>query len=194
MLTPLSHLIDSPEYDALEPQVERGDPQSMLRSPRDARDELKAKAQTAAVLLNAGMEIAISDDEETEAMQQFQREVQQLPITPSSKPAVVLKLTALLSEYDHEIVHEAAQMRKYVTNRLLEESGPTAPATQRLQALKLLGQITEVGLFTERTEITVNQLPTKQLEEKLYAKLRLLLPTEVEVIDSTAARPESEDE
>lgn len=195
MQTPLNHLIEASEYDALEPQVERVDFQFALRSPRNAREELQAKAKSVATMMAAGMEVAISDEEETEALQQFNRETQQLPITPSSKPAVVLKLAALLSEYDYEVVHEAAQMRKYVTNRLLEESGPNSknPAAQRLAALKLLGQITEVGLFTERTEITVKQLPTEQLEAALHARLKTLLPSEVEVIDAPQAE-ESENE
>ena len=192
MQTPLQHLIDESEFDCLEPQVERARLESLLRKPKSPREEVQAKAKSAAVLLAAGMRVAIDDKEETEARRQFHRELQHLPIEPPTKSAVVLKLSALLSEYDHQIVRDAAQMRDYVTNRLLEESAPTMPAAQRLAALKLLGQITEVGLFTERTEITVKQLPTENLEAKLHEKLKLLLPQDVEVTDITP-EPEAED-
>ena len=89
-----------------------------------------------------------------------------------------MKLGALLSEYDHEVVRDAVQMRQYITNRLLEESDPKMPAGQRLKALQMLGQITEVGLFTERVEMTVKTMPMDNLEAKLYSKLKTLLPQE----------------
>lgn len=190
MPIPLNHLIDPSEFDCIEPQVERGNLADMIRRPISPRDELHAKTKTAGILLAAGMQVMLDEAEETEASQQFNREIQQLPIQPPSKPAVILKLAALLSEYDHEVVQDAIQMRQYVTNRLLEESDPKQPANQRLAALKLLGQITEVGLFTERTEITVKQLPMEGLEARLHEKLRLLLPSEVEVVDVV---PEVED-
>lgn len=182
MLTPLQHLIEESEYDCIEPQVERAQLDSLLRRPTSPREEVAAKAKSAAVMLAAGMQVSMSDEEETEALRQFHRETQQLPIRPSDRPAVILKLAALLSEYDHEVVKDATQMRQYVTNRLLEESDPKQPVSQRLAALKLLGQITEVGLFMERTEITVKQMPVETLEAKLHEKLRLLLPSEVEEI------------
>jgi len=190
---PLQHLIDTDEYEAIEPPVERGDISRMLRTPDSPREEILAKARSTATLMAAGMQVSMSDEEETEALRQFHRETQQLPIQPASRPAVILKLAALLSEYDHEVVEDAARMRNYVTNRLLEESDPKQPASQRLAALKLLGQITEVGLFTERTEITVKQLPAETLEAKLYEKLKLLLPSEVEVTDITPVSTEEQD-
>ena len=189
MLTPLHHLIEESEYDCIEPQVERAALDSLLRRPRSPREEVVAKTKSAAVLLAAGMQVSMSDEEETEALRQFHRETQQLPIRPPDRPAVILKLAALLSEYDHEVVKDATQMRQYVTNRLLEESDPKQPASQRLAALRLLGQITEVGLFTERTEITVKQMPVETLEAKLHEKLKLLLPSEVEVTDVTPTAP-----
>jgi hypothetical protein len=186
MQTPLQHLIEHDYAEAIEPPVQRGRLSDMMRKPRSLRDEVDSKAMAAAALFHAGMDVTLDEEEEKVAGAVFQNEIRQLPIKPAglANTAVVLKLSALLSEYDHEIVHEAAQMRKYVTNRLLEESDPKSknPTAQRIAALKLLGQITEVGLFTERTEITVKTMPTETIEAQLYEKLRVLLPEEVEEI------------
>jgi len=194
METPLQHLIELDEdIGAIEPLVERAPIRELIRGPRTAREEIKARAETAAMLLKHGMRATIDEKDEEVAMQQFNREIQQLPISTAGmqRPAVVLKLAALLSEYDHEVVKSAAQMRQYVTNRLLEESDPKQPASQRMKALHLLGQITEVGLFTERTEVTVKQLPADTLEAKLHEKLKILLPEEYSKILRSHLPPEA---
>jgi hypothetical protein len=186
---PLQHLLDDDYIEAFEPPVQRVILSHALRQPLNSRDELRAKADTTAALLASGMKLEINDDEESEAIRQFHREQQQLPLSATNNPAIILKLSALMSEYDHEVVRDAVQMRQYVTNRLLEESDPNnkkVPAAQRLAALKLLGQITEVGLFTERTEITVKSMPVETLEAKLHDKLKVLLPEEYEAIEAEA--------
>ena len=176
----LQHLLDLPEdLEAYTPLVERGAAHNMV-DPASERDNIKARARTTAVLLTHGLEAGITDDEDTEANKQFHKHLHQQPISPRTleNPAIILKLSALMSEYDYEVVRDANQMRAYVTNRLLEESSPDKPPTQRLQALKMLGQITEVGLFTERTEITVKAASTEALEARLHETLITLLPEE----------------
>ena len=188
MHMPLQHLLQMPDdLGAYEPLIERTAISDSLRQPKTERDELQAKAKTTAVLLSHGMRASIDDQEELVANQEFHKHLQQLPITSArvDKPGIVLKLSALLSEYDHQVVKDAIQMRQYVTNRLLEESDPKMPASQRMRALENLGKITEVGLFTERTEITVKNMPVENLESKLYDRLRMLLPNEENTIDVT---------
>lgn len=185
-MIPLQHLIELDELEAIDPPILRGD---VLRAPVSLRDEVDAKAKSVTRLLAAGMEADLSVPEEEEASRKFYQSVQQVPISPAKmhQPGVILKLSALLTEYDHEVVHEAASMRKYVTNRLFEETDPKGktPKALQIRALELLGKITEVGLFTERSEITVKTLPQEQLEARLYEKLKTLLPSEVQVTDIT---------
>ena len=47
-----------------------------------------------------------------------------------------------------------------------------------MRALELLGKVSDVGLFTERTEITVNNRSTVELENTLRDKLRRLMGTD----------------
>jgi hypothetical protein len=56
-----------------------------------------------------------------------------------------------------------------------------------MKALELLGKISDVGLFAERTEVTVTHQTTDDLRETLRAKLGKLVKDEVidaEVVDS----------
>jgi hypothetical protein len=68
-------------------------------------------------------------------------------------------------------------LRHYVTNRLIIES-ENPDARIRMRALEMLGKVSDVGLFTERTEITVNNRSTVDLENTLKDKLRKLMGTE----------------
>jgi hypothetical protein len=45
----------------------------------------------------------------------------------------------------------------------------------RMKALELLGKISDVGLFSERTEVTVTNKSTSELEEVLKSKLKKLM-------------------
>ena len=96
------------------------------------------------------------------------------------KPATYHEVKALLDEFSVRVVENAVQIRLLVTNKLLLESGNEDPKI-RIRALELLGKITDVGLFTEKTEVTINQQSTQDLTASLRAKIRrLMLPDEIE--------------
>jgi hypothetical protein len=87
-----------------------------------------------------------------------------------SSPGVVVHIQALLSSYDKAVVESATQIRTYVTNRLIIESTDKS-ATVRMRALEMLGKISDVGLFTDKTEITMRHRPTEELEMLLRERL-----------------------
>jgi hypothetical protein len=98
---------------------------------------------------------------------------------PSIAPAQVfntytaVKLGSILSEYDKKVVEDSAQLRTYVTNKLVEVSG-CGDMKHELRALELLGKISDVGLFAEKTEITVNHT-ADSLEHAIKDKIARIL-------------------
>lgn len=99
-----------------------------------------------------------------------------LPATTAvaNTPGSVKHLKEILSEYDHVVVKSAVQIRTFVTNRLIEES--TNPdAKIRMRALELLGKIGDVGLFVERTEVTVKHKTTIELQSSIKERITKLL-------------------
>jgi hypothetical protein len=90
----------------------------------------------------------------------------------------VAHLGALLNEYDKTIVQSAGQLRTYITNRLLVESD-NKDARIRMKALEMLGKISDVGLFTDKTEITMRHRPTEELEQMLRERLTRVIEAEV---------------
>ena len=99
-----------------------------------------------------------------------------------ASPGMVVYLQSLLSEYDQVVVRSAQQMRTYVTNKLLKETDNPDPRI-RMKSLELLGKISDVGLFTDKTEITMRHRPTEELEQLLRERLTKVL--EAEVVDNT---------
>lgn len=99
-----------------------------------------------------------------------------LPATTAvaNTPGSVKHLKDILSEYDHVVVKSAVQIRTFVTNRLIEESTNSDPKI-RMRALELLGKIGDVGLFVERTEITVKHKTTIELQSSIKERITKLL-------------------
>jgi hypothetical protein len=71
------------------------------------------------------------------------------------------------------IHRHAAEIRNTVVNKLLLETENT-DGRIRIRALELLGKMTDVGLFTERKEITVTHQNADEVREKLREKLETL--------------------
>jgi hypothetical protein len=95
-----------------------------------------------------------------------------------SLPPVVVYLQSLLNEYDTVVIKSAAQLRTYVTNKLIAESANADPRI-RLKSLELLGKVSDVGLFTDKTEITMRHRPTEELEQLLRERLTRVIEGEV---------------
>ena len=112
------------------------------------------------------------------------------PVTKVQTSPSAIYLRALIAQYDHEVVKNATQLRLYVTNSLIEEARPGAK--NRVRALELLGKVTEVGLFTERTEVTVRHQSAVELEQSVREKLARLMGRKEEVQDVTVNDPPAE--
>jgi len=91
----------------------------------------------------------------------------------SLTPAVIIQTNDILKEFGHLVATHSAEIRNTVVNKLVLET-ENADARIRIKALELLGKMTDVGLFTERKEITVTHQNADELREKLREKLTVL--------------------
>ena len=95
-------------------------------------------------------------------------------------PAKALVLSALLNEYDFDVVRNAQQLRTYIKLKYLELSNSGNPKVE-LKALEMLGKLSEVGAFTERIDINVTHRTTEELESDLASKLSSYLSDIIDV-------------
>lgn len=99
--------------------------------------------------------------------------------SPITRPATYYAVNDILKEFSIKVVDNANQIRLLVTNNLILETANEDPKI-RIRALELLGKITDVGLFTEKSEVTINQRSSKELVDSLRAKIhKLMTPTDV---------------
>lgn len=96
-------------------------------------------------------------------------------------PASLVLTNSILQEFGQSVAENATQIRHLVTNKLLLES-ENPDAKIRIRALELLGKISDVGLFAEKSEITVTHQSTDDLRANLRSKLEKLVnpPLEIE--------------
>ena len=167
--------------------------------------KVKVAAATAKVLVEGGADIPVSSQEKQEAAEIFKEFTNpdseakaNASITKALQvPATVQHLFMMLSDYDHQVVQEAVQLRRFVTNKLIEDAGLSDPR-HRLKALELLGKISDVGLFSEKTEITVKNLSQEDLQAQIKNKLFKILgktaaiDTSFEIIDAVNVTEEKE--
>lgn len=173
----LEHLLD-PKYD---------DPYATSTS-----NLLSAQAGTVDLLTQLGSpEHVIREDEAQAARSAFAAVTnphipQPLTTTAILKlrvPQAVRHLAEMLTQYDWDYIEQAKEIRGYVAAKLVEETR-NPDARIRLNALKLLGNLTEVGSFTERIEVTKRDASTDELARTLRARLAGLLQKPPEVQDA----------
>jgi hypothetical protein len=95
-------------------------------------------------------------------------------------PTAVRHHVAMLSAYDWDFVEEAKKLRGFVVAKLLDEVNHP-DARIRLRALQLVGTLTEVASFTERSEVIHKDHTADELVTRLRSKLTGLLPKVVEI-------------
>lgn len=101
-------------------------------------------------------------------------EEQRTALVAIKTPAAVQHLVGMLTAYDWEFVERAKELRSYTVSKIIEET--THPdARIRLKALQMLGNVTEVALFTERVEVTKKDVSEEEIEKRLHERLSKLL-------------------
>lgn len=167
MNSPFEYLIKDTDGPGFAPPVDRMpkyDPPKLT-----TREDIFASAATAKLLGELGDDVEPDELDKEKAREIFKSGRE--PTTAERKiPGTMLQLEAMLTQYDYDIIEDAERLRRFITNKLLEET--THPdAKVRLRAYKMLGDITEVGLFTERVEQKVIHAATPELVEALRAKI-----------------------
>ena len=159
----------------------------------DLKERAEAACNTAVKLAEHGLEIDPTQEDEDVAARLAVAYADN-PEKTSKKvtarkaavltPASLILTNNILQEFGHSVAESAVQIRHLVTNKLLLESENADPRI-RMRSLELLGKISDVGLFAEKSEVTITHQSTDDLRNKLRDKLeKLINPEEEEVEDA----------
>ena len=91
-----------------------------------------------------------------------------------SQPNTAFAAAAFLRTYGQQLAMDAAQARAAITNKLMEIAN-CGDARYELKALELLGKHSDIGIFTDRSEITINYKNPVDLENEIKERVKRLL-------------------
>jgi len=90
------------------------------------------------------------------------------------KRSVAERIGSMLQEYNSQIVADAAELRQVTINKLLDLTMCGDPRIE-IKATELLGKVSDVGLFTEKTEITVTYNSVNDIDNAIKDKIRKMM-------------------
>lgn len=153
----------------------------------DLRERAQAACNTAMDLVGHGLELEVTDEDKQVAATLTSAyannpEKASKTVTNSRfaklRPASLVLASNILEEFGQAVVENSMHIRHLVTNKLLLETENPDPRI-RLRALENLGKISDVGLFAEKTEVTVTHQTTDELRQQLRQKLeKIVRPTD----------------
>ena len=91
-----------------------------------------------------------------------------------TKHTTAFAAAAFLRTYGAQLAMDAVQTRAAITNKLMELADCGNPGHE-LRALELLGKHSDIGIFTERSEITINYKSPEALEKAIKERVKNLL-------------------
>jgi hypothetical protein len=150
--------------------------------PKTQSDAIAVAINTAAMLEELGGLIDFTADDGKKAVELLTTPVS----TPKhvSSPAIAKAAFNIIRQHDYQTFDDAQQARNFITNKLVQlaDCGDTKI---EIKALELLGKHSDVGLFTNRSEITINHRSSESLENSIKERVKRLLNSSEDISDIT---------
>ena len=86
--------------------------------------------------------------------------------------------SVLVKRFDFQAFSDQLQARNFITNKLVSLADSGDPKVE-LKALELLGKHSDIGLFTERSEITIHHTTSSSLENSIKERIKRLMNADV---------------
>ena len=158
-------------------------------------ENVNIAANTSVLLSGLGMPYEMTDEDAMKAEELFEnvKKHKKSPKPPAelSNSGVVLALTEYVKEYGQSVVANAMETRNVIHTRLLQISQCGDPKHE-LKALELLGKMSDVGAFTEKSELVITHKTADDLKEAIKEKISRLLKSDVIDVDTVSDGLEEE--
>ena len=141
-------------------------------------EELRVSAKTAELLEQLGATVDVDPTTLDREKALIDAVVNKQEVGPLKNLSTALAANEFLKKYGQYLAFDAGQVRAALTNKLLEIAN-CGDTKYELRALELLGKHSDIGLFTDRSEITVNYKSPEALESAIREKVKRLLHADV---------------
>lgn len=153
--------------------------------PFNFEDELELSGNTARAQLELGAQLETDMENIREEKKLFAAAVKDKNVKALNRQPTALMAYEFLQEYGKIMAFDVAEVRRAITTKLLALADCGEPKHE-LKALELLGKHSDIGLFTERSEVKITYDNAKDLEESIKEKLKRVLGSSL--IDVTPTR------
>ena len=160
-------------------------------TPKTLLDEIAVAGSTAELQVEMGAPLELPNKADQEKLANLIKDARRNPAGKGNgntlSPALTQTNTAyataaFLRNYGQLLAFDAAQARAAITHKLMEIAD-CGDIKHELRALELLGKHSDIGLFTERSEITINHKTPEALENAIKERIKRLL--NADIIDVT---------
>lgn len=153
-------------------------------------DEVAIAANTAEVQTALGATLEVDPDTADRERRLIDQALKNHKAKPITNTNTAFAAAAFLRTYGQQLALDVASARSAITNKLMELANCGDPRFE-LKALELLGKHSDIGLFTERSEVTINYKDPKDLENAIKERVKRIL--NAEIIDVTPVGADLDD-
>jgi hypothetical protein len=150
--------------------------------PATFMDEVAITSMTAELLEQLGAPLEIDQENLEREKRLIKEAIEDKKASALRTPIAATAARAFLQEYGRSLAADASQVRTAITNKLIEIAN-CGDTKYELKALELLGKHSDIGLFTERSEININYNSPEALESAIKERVKRLL--NADIIDVT---------
>jgi len=145
-------------------------------------DQVAILGNTAELQVELGAPLEVTEDTADREKQLLEAAIKSKKIENFKTPTTAFAAAGFLRTYGTQLALDVAAARSAITHKLMEIANCGDPKFE-LKALELLGKHSDIGLFTERSEITVNYKTPEDLENAIKERVKRLL--NADIIDVT---------
>ena len=159
--------------------------------PNTFLDELAVAGNTVELQHELGATLEVDEDTAEKEKKLLDEVVQERKKSNLTQPNTAFAAAAFLKTYGAQLALDASEARAAITNKLMEIAN-CGETKFELKALELLGKHSDIGLFTQKSEITINYKTPESLENAIKERVKRLL--NADVIDITPLNANLDDE
>jgi hypothetical protein len=145
-------------------------------------EEVQVAGATAELLVELGAPLEVDPETADRERRLLEAVTKNKKKEPLQRVNTAFAAAAFLKTYGQSMAFDAVQARTAITTKLMEIAN-CGDIKFELKALELLGKHSDIGLFTERSEITINYKDPADLENAIKERVKRLL--NADIIDVT---------
>jgi hypothetical protein len=152
------------------------------QEPATFIEEVQVAGATAELLAELGAPLEVDEHTADREKKLLEAVIKNKKTEPLQQVNTAFAAAAFLRTYGQTMAFDVAQARAAITAKLMEIAN-CGDTKHELRALELLGKHSDIGIFTERSEITINYKDPTDLENAIKERVKRLL--NADIIDVT---------